>query len=123
MVAQTSELEASGEASGVVPSEPPFVPPLGQLPRGWAVEDGASVAEGAVVVALGAGEADGSAADTAATPPRARSPTASVPTMMLRRNPPIPVGAGAGPHDAGGDSADWAGSSFQFIVNTPSTVG
>jgi hypothetical protein len=119
MVTQTSELEASGEASGVVPSEPPFVPPfvpsLGQLPRGWAVDNGASVAEGAVVVALGAGETDGSAAETAATPPRARSPRASVPTTMLRRSPPIPVGAGAGPDDAGGDSADGAGSSFQFM--------
>jgi hypothetical protein len=109
VVAQASELEASGEVSGeafgVVPSEPPFVPPLGQLPRGWAV-DGASVADGAVVVALGAGEADGSAADTAATPPRARSPRASVPTTMLRRNPPIPVGGGVGIDAVGGDSAD-----------------
>ena len=102
-MAQVFEPDASGEASGdafgVVPPEPPWpLPSAGQSPFGRAV-DGASVAagwvaDGCVVVALGDGEADGSAADTTAAPPRTRSPSAIVPTTIPRRNPPIFIGAG-----------------------------
>jgi hypothetical protein len=107
-VTQTSELDASGVASGVAsgdasgevpePPEPRPEPSAGQSRFGRAVDDGSSVPgfEGSPVVALGDGEADGSAADTAATPPRTRSPSAIVPTTMLRRKPPILVGAGGG---------------------------
>jgi len=101
VVNQTSELDASGDASGetsgdasgVVPLLPRPEPSAGQSPFGLAVDAGASVAEGAPVAD---GEADGSAADTAATPPSASRPMAIVPTTMLRRNPPIRVGAGGG---------------------------
>ena len=96
--------DASGDAFGVVPPEPPEPRPLpsaGQSPFGRAVDDGAPVAagwvaDGCVVVALGDGEADGSAADATAAPPRTMSPSAIVPTTMPRRNPPILIGAGGG---------------------------
>ncbi len=90
--------EASGEASGDSPEPRRPEPSFGQSPFGRAVDDGSSVDgfDGSVVVALGDGETDGSAADTAATPPRARRPSAIVPTMMPRRTPPTFVVDGGG---------------------------
>jgi hypothetical protein len=82
-----SELEAFGVALGVWPPDP-FVPMFGQLPVwfGRVVPPEPGVV--GVVVAFGDGDADGSAAETAAAPPTTSRPAARNAVAMPRRRPP-----------------------------------
>ena len=79
-----------------------FVEP-GVWVRGWvAPADGA-------VVALGSGEADGSAARTTAVPPTTSKPIASATVAIVRRTPPKAAGW-PGAVGTGSAGIGWAGS-------------
>jgi hypothetical protein len=68
---------------------------------------------GCVVVALGVGEADGSAAETAAAPPTASSP-ATIAAVRTLRLQPLAGGTARGGSSGGG----WVVICSQVIVNS-----
>jgi hypothetical protein len=122
-------VDGAAELPGAVP-EPPELPMFGQFaplwpPGAWAFGRVVPPPVDGWVVALGAGEADESAAKTTAAPPTVRSPTArSAVATVLRapprsERPPASTGAakpgpGAGVKDgvaANGDGCNgWAGT-------------
>jgi hypothetical protein len=102
------------------PREPPLPPMFGQFPEWLFGAVLPPVPVDGCVVAFGAGDPDGSAANTTAVPPATRRPMASAAVAIVRRATPKvepePGGvdaAGSPGSVCGGSHAGW---SFKFML-------